>query len=347
MTLLPGIAARSLTTDRLVSNVLVRSEVDPGDVPVVFVHGNVSSSLFWQPMMLSLPSSINAFAVDLRGFGDSETAPVDATRGVRDYSDDLAEVIDALGIGPVHLVGWSLGGGVVMQYALDHPVLSLTLLAPVSPFGFGSTDPDGRIINDGAGSGGGGANPDFVARLAAGDLTALEPTSPRSVFASAYVKPGFSDAHEDLWVESMLSTAVGTDNYPGDGTPSPHWPGFGPGTRGVLNTLAPIYFDVSTIVDLDPKPPILWIHGTDDLIVSDTSFFDLNYLGQIGAFPGWPGVDTAPAQPMKAQTRAVFDAYAADGGHYRELELPDCGHSAHLEHPDAVRQALLDHLGLG
>ena len=35
--------------------------------------------------------------------------------------------------------GWSMGGGVVMQYALDHPALSLTLQAPVSPYGFGGT----------------------------------------------------------------------------------------------------------------------------------------------------------------------------------------------------------------
>jgi pimeloyl-ACP methyl ester carboxylesterase len=45
---------------------------------------------------------------------------------------------------------------------------------------------------------------------------------------------------------------------------------------------------------------------------------------------------------MVSQTRAVFDRYAAAGGHYRELTVADCGHSAHLEHPDLVREALLD-----
>ena len=110
-----------------------RAPVGCRDEPrtVLFVHGNVSSSLFWQPLMLDLPDDVRALAVDLRGFGDSETLPVDATRGVRDFSDDVASVIDELGLGAVHLVGWSMGGGVVMQLLLDRPelVASLTLVA--------------------------------------------------------------------------------------------------------------------------------------------------------------------------------------------------------------------------
>lgn len=341
--LLPGIAARRIETDRLTSNVLYRSEVEPGTTPVVFVHGNVSSSLFWQPLMLSLPAEIDAYAIDLRGFGDTDTAPVDATRGLSDFSDDVAEVVAALGVERPHLVGWSMGGGVVMQYALDHPVASLTLISPVSPYGFGGTAADGSLLTpDAAGTGGGGANPDFVVRLQTGDRGSDEPTSPRNVYLGAYVKPGFTSEHDELWVTSMLSTRTGEENYPGDSVVSESWPGFAAGTRGVLNTMAPTHLNLSGLVDLDPKPPILWIHGADDVIVSDTSLFDLNYLGQLGAIPGWPGADVAPAQPMISQTRAVFDAYAANGGAYEEITLADCGHSAHLEQPEAVRTALLE-----
>lgn len=347
MRLLPGITAHTVQTARLRSNVLTRTDRPEGGLPLIFIHGNVSSSMFWQPLMLSLPPEIDAIAVDLRGFGDSETAPVDAGRGVADFSDDVAEVVSELGLAPAHLVGWSMGGGVAMQYALDHPVLSLTLINPVSPYGFGGTGSDGRLLNpEAAGTGGSGANPDFVARLKAADRSGDSPTSPRSVYASAYVKPGFVSEHDDLWVEAMLTTATGVDNYPGDGTVVQAWPGFGPGRRGVLNTMAPTNLNLTRIVHLDPKPPILWIRGADDLIVSDTSYFDLNFLGQIGAVPGWPGVEQAPPQPMIAQTRGVFDEYSARGGTYRELTLQDCGHSPQLEHPDEVCSALLGHLGL-
>ncbi len=231
MSHLPGIAAKTVQTSRLRSNVLYRTDGPAGTVPLVFVHGNVSSSLFWEPLMLALPREINAVAVDLRGYGDSEVAPVDGTRGIRDFSDDLAEVLAELDLEPAHLVGWSMGAGVVMQYALDHPVQTMTLVSPISPYGFGGTAADGSLLNaDAAGTGGGGVNPDFIERLRAGDRSSEAPTSPRSVYATAYVKPGFVSEHEDLWVESMLTTAMGVDNYPGDSAPSEHWPGFAPGT---------------------------------------------------------------------------------------------------------------------
>jgi pimeloyl-ACP methyl ester carboxylesterase len=108
-TLLPGINAERAPTSRLTVNVLsVLGRTGP---PVLFVHGNVSSSLFWQPVMLALPEQYRPLAIDLRGFGDTDPKPVDATRGLRDYADDLAAVIAALGLSPVHLVGWSMGGG--------------------------------------------------------------------------------------------------------------------------------------------------------------------------------------------------------------------------------------------
>ncbi|WP_251442622.1 alpha/beta fold hydrolase [Microbacterium sp. USTB-Y] len=351
--LLDGITPQQVDTPRYRANVLERPAADPASpaATVVFVHGNVSSALFYQPTMLALPADVRALAIDLRGFGDSETRPVDATRGLRDFADDVRAVLDALGLDAVHLVGWSMGGGVVLQVALDAPerILSLTLEAPVSPYGFGGTHGADGIRNDadGAGTGGGGANPDFVARLEAGDTTDEAQTSPRTVYRTAYVaKPETQAAHEDLWVVSMLTTKTGLDNYPGDAVGSENWPGFAAGGRGVLNTMAPQHLDLSGIVDLAVKPRILWIHGDKDAIVSDASFFDLNHLGALGVIPGWPGEDVAPAQPMVTQTRAVLDRYAAAGGEYREVALPEAGHAPHLDEAAAFDRELAAHLGV-
>lgn len=348
-TLLDGITARVVDTPRLRTNVLERIGDDPAAPPertVVLVHGNVSSALFWQEIMRMLPADLRVIAVDLRGFGGSESAPVDATRGLRDYSDDLAAALEALGIPAAHLVGWSMGGGVVLQYALNHPALSLTLQAPVSPYGFGGTRRDGsRITDDDAGCGGGGANPDFVQRLRDGDTSAEAPTSPRSVFRSSYVSADHIPAHEDIWVASMLTTSTEPGNYPGDSVPSDNWPGFGAGAVGVLNTMAPRHFDVSGIVDLPDKPPVLWVHGTADAIVSDASFFDLNHLGALGVIPGWPGAADAPAQEMVSQTRDVLAAYTAAGGDVIEEEWEGVGHAPHLERPELFCAALLDRIG--
>ena len=347
MTIFEGITARSILTPRLRAGVLERPAAATNSETIVFVHGNVSSSLFWQPLMLALPASMRALAIDLRGFGTSATLPVDATRGLADFSDDVAAVLAELGVDRAHVVGWSMGGGVAMQLLLDYQsfVQTLTLVAPVSPYGFGGTGAaDGqRLSSDDAGTGGGGANPDFIARLQSGDRGS-DPTSPRTVYQTTYVKPPFSSEHDDIWVESMLTTATGLGNYPGDSIVSENWPGFAPGDNGVLNTMSPGHFNTSGIVDLAEKPAILWIHGSDDVIVSDTSSFDLNYLGQLGVIPGWPGAEVAPPQPMIQQTRAVLSAYRAAGGEVTELELADCGHSPHLEHPAAFLEALLAQL---
>lgn len=236
----------------------------------------------------------------------------------------------------------------MQQLMLDYPnrLATATLQAPVSPYGFGGTaGAEGRLLTmDAAGTGAGGANPDFVARLVAGDDTDEAQTSPRSVYRSSYVAPGFESPLEDLWVESMLTTKTGEGNYPGNSVPSENWPGFAPGGRGILNTMAPTVFNASGIVDLERKPPVLWIRGVNDAIVSDTSVFDLNFLGQLDVIPGWPGEEVAPAQPMLSQTRAVLEAYAAAGGSFREVVLQDCGHSPHLEHPEAFDEALLSHI---
>lgn len=339
------ITARRVATDRLTVNVLERDGSEHGE-PVVLVHGNVSSSVFWRALMEAMPAGLRPIAVDLRGFGDTDPAPVDASRGVADYSDDVVATLDALGLDAVHLVGWSLGGGVVLDVLRSHPerVRSVTLENPVSPYGFGGTrGADGELVAGGAGSGGAGANPAFVQRIADRDTSADDPLSPRAVMRAFYFAPGFdAGADEDAFVDSMLSTRTGTDNYPGDASTADAWPGAGPGTSGVLNTIAPTNFRVTPddLAGLAHKPPIAWVRGAVDQIVSDASMFDLANLGRLGAVPGWPGDDDCPPQPMVTQTRAVLDAYAAAGGSYRETVLDGVGHSPHVEAPEAFLAAL-------
>ncbi len=345
--LLPGVVARRVPTGRLTVNVLELPDRD--GPPVLFVHGNVSSALFWQPTMLDLPAPYRPLALDLRGFGDTDPEPVDATRGLRDYSDDLAATIDALDLDAVHLVGWSMGGGVVLQHLVDTAgakVASVTLVDPVSPFGFGGTKgPDGELCDPhGAGAGGGAANAEFIARLNDADRGDESPLSPRNVLLAHYVKPPFVPEHADIFVESMLSTRTGDDHYPGTSIATDVWPGVAAGTRGVLNTMAPTYFRIEDLSCVDTRPPVLWIRGADDVIVSDTSLYDLAHLGSLGAVPGWPGEEQWPAQPMVTQTRTVLDRYARAGGKYREVVIADAGHGPHLDKPAEFRAALLTHL---
>ncbi len=328
------------------------TEWGPADgVPVLLIHGNCSSGGYWEPFVRHLLEAgrFRVVAPDLRGYGRTEAAPVDATRGLRDFADDVAALLDPVfgpGTRPI-VVGHSMGGGVAMQLTIDHPdrVAGLLLEAPVSPYGFGGTrDLEGTPTTvDFAGTGGGTANPAFVQRLAAKDRSAEDPTSPRLVMRSTYVAdPAAFGPDEEAMLETLLSTVVGEANYPGNATSVASWPGMGPGDRGVLNTMSPKHFRVAeALVALPTKPPVTWVHGSLDAIVGDASLFDLAQLGKLGLVPGWPGEDACPPQPMVSQTRAVLQRYAEAGGSFTEVLLEGCGHSPHIERPAEFLKALL------
>jgi len=340
---LPGITSKMIPTERIQMHVLF-SGPDDG-IPVVFVHGNASSSTYWEETMLALPEKYRGIAPDLRGYGDTEDLLIDATKGACEWSEDLKALSDVLGDKPGHLVGWSMGAAPVLQFTLDYPelVTSITLVNPVSPYGFGGTkDLEGTPFHDDfAGSGGGTVNPEFIRRMQLGDRSTEDPNCPRNVINAFYFKPPFRAAREEDYLSSLLLEKCGPDRYPGDMTSSPNWPNVAPGVWGPINAGSPKYLNLSGIVDLDQKPPILWIRGDSDQIVSDGSLFDFGTLGKLGYVPGWPGDDVFPPQPMVSQTRAVLEKYKANKGSYHEVVIANAGHSVHIEKPQEFMKELI------
>jgi len=344
----------------------------PGKDLVILLHGNVSSALFFVPLMDELPDTYHYLAPDMRGYGDSETRPVDATRGLHDFADDLGAFLEVMNPNrkPVHLLGWSMGAGVVMQCAMSHPyhIHSLTLLSPMSPFGFGGSINKGLQLQptapDFAGSGGGAVNPSFIDSIRTHDgkfpstlpegLRAAPPSYCRSTMNGLYFKMidnktllqrgVIDDSTEDLFTESMFKTKLGDGNYPGNSLASPNWPGMAPGDTGVNNAISAKYCNLSGFAASSLRLPILWIRGADDAIVSDHSLLDVNNLGKMGIIPGWPGEATHPPQPMVTQMRALLDAYKERGGQYTELVFDHCGHSPHIEYPGKFLEAFVSFL---
>jgi pimeloyl-ACP methyl ester carboxylesterase len=318
--------AHDIETGRLRMH-LVESGPEDGE-PVVLIHGNLSTGRFYEHLFDRAPGRYRLLAPDMRGFGDTEQVPIDATRGLRDWADDTAALLDALGVSaPPHLAGWSTGGAAIAAFALERPVASLTFIDPVGPYGYGATRADGTPhFPDFAGSGGGTGNPEFTARLAAGDRGAEGDTAPRNVMNSAYWRPDHREPpeREEMLLTEILKSVTGDDGYPGDSAPSENWPGVAPGTRGILNALSPKYCNWAAIAELDPKPPVLWTHGTADIVVADGSPWEMGTLGSLGLVPGWPSA-FAP-QPMVGQIRAVLERYADAGGRVETEMFADSGH---------------------
>ena len=329
MDLLPGVRSQSVATDRLRMHYL---ESGPADgEPVVLIHGNLSTGRFYEHLMPDAPPGLRLIAPDMRGFGDTGHPPIDATRDLADWGDDTHALVRALGIeAPVHLAGWSTGAAAIAAYATaGRPVASLTFIDPVSPYGYGGVKADGTpCFADYAGSGGGAGSPDFTQRLQAGDRSTDSPASPRNVMNTSYWSPNHREPgeREELLLDEILKSQTGDDGYPGDAVPSQNWPGVAPGRRGILNALSPKHCNWSGIVDLEPKPAVLWTHGTADIVVADGAAWEMGTLGKMGAVPGWPGEDVFPPQPMVSQIRAVLERYRDAGGRVRIEMFEGSGH---------------------
>jgi pimeloyl-ACP methyl ester carboxylesterase len=324
-------------TPRLSQHVLRSGPVN--GVPVIFLHGNFSAALYWEETMLALPAGFQAVAPDLRGYGWTEDLIVDATAGLSDWTHDLIELMDALGLAKAHFVGWSLGGGILYDVVAAHGdrVLSVTLVDPVPSYGFGGTKgAEGTpCFPDFAGSGGGLVNPTFVQQIMAGDRGSGDPNSPRNIINTFYYVPPFKAAREEDFLTAALAEKMGTERYPGNLVPSANWPNVAPGDKGPLNATSARYMaDVTErFVSAPVKPPVLWVRGSADSIVGDNSMFDIGALGKLGYVPGWPGDDVYPPQPMVAQIKHVLGLYAAAGGSVRAHVIENAAHSPHIEKP--------------
>ncbi len=346
MDLLPGVRSVHVDTPRLRMHLL---ESGPADgIPLVLLHGNLSTGRFYEHLMPGIDGTYRVLAPDMRGFGDTEPRPLDATRGLTDWAEDLAGLLDALGVdAPPHLVGWSTGAAAITAFARTRPVASLTFLDPVSPYGYGPTRRDGSPVwDDHAGSGAGAVNPALVSGLAERNDDPDNPFSIRNVMRSLFFAPGFTlpREREDVLIAEVHKTVLGDDNYPGDPATSPHWPGVAPGVTGIANALSPKYCRWDDLADLDPKPPVLWTHGTLDLVVSDASPLDFGVLGAQGVVPGWPGAAEFPPQPQVTQIRDVLDAYAAAAGSVRIEMFEGSGHGPCVDAADRCLATLLDFL---
>jgi len=104
-----------------------------GPEVLVLVHGYQSSGRIWRLVQEALdPTRFRSVAFNNRGAGDSERTVAEADYTVQSFAHDLFAAAQALGLRDFTLVGHSMGGATVAQFALEHPELlkALVLLNP-------------------------------------------------------------------------------------------------------------------------------------------------------------------------------------------------------------------------
>jgi pimeloyl-ACP methyl ester carboxylesterase len=104
---------------------------EPGAPPVLFVHGFPTSSFLWRAFAPSLPPSMRAILPDVLGAGDSDK-PVDAPLGIEAQARFLGELLDALGLDRVAVVGHADGGGIAQLLALAGRAELLVLIDTIA-----------------------------------------------------------------------------------------------------------------------------------------------------------------------------------------------------------------------
>ena len=96
--------------------------------PIVFVHGAPHDLRAWEPVREAIAKRYRFIAYTQRYFGTEPWPDEGKNFSIATHADDLAKFIKALNAGPVHLVGWSVGGQVAATAAVNDPSLVRSLI---------------------------------------------------------------------------------------------------------------------------------------------------------------------------------------------------------------------------
>jgi pimeloyl-ACP methyl ester carboxylesterase len=100
-------------------------EVTGAGQPVLFIHGLGSSARDWELQVEEFSKSYQVITFDLRGHGGSDKPAGPYSMSM--FAADTAGLLESLAVGPAHVVGLSLGGGVAFQLVVQSPALLRTL----------------------------------------------------------------------------------------------------------------------------------------------------------------------------------------------------------------------------
>ena len=113
--------------DTLIHGARIHYERKGAGMPVIMLHAGVADSRMWRAQVDAFSKQFDVIAPDMRGFGGSSLPPAHWSPVA-----DLLALIDSLHLKPAHIVGCSMGGGLAIDFALEHGerISKLVLVAP-------------------------------------------------------------------------------------------------------------------------------------------------------------------------------------------------------------------------
>jgi pimeloyl-ACP methyl ester carboxylesterase len=132
--------ARSQSGDQFFNSngVNIRYVVAGRGEPVILVHGFAGNLEMWRPLIADLSKDHEVIAFDCRGHGNSDKPHEPEKYGI-EMVNDVTRLMDHLQISKAHIMGYSMGGGIVMKMLVEHPDRFLTAVVGAST-GFHAED---------------------------------------------------------------------------------------------------------------------------------------------------------------------------------------------------------------
>ncbi len=106
-------------------------EIHGSGEPLVLLHGAFGAIDLWGPILTTLAETHQVIAVEFQGHGHTADI-IDRPLGYEQLADDVAALMNHLGIEQADIVGYSMGGTTGLQLAIRHPDLVRKLVA-ISP----------------------------------------------------------------------------------------------------------------------------------------------------------------------------------------------------------------------
>jgi len=107
-------------------------EIHGSGEPLILLHGGLGLISMFGEVLTELATNRQVIAVDLQAHG--RTADIDRPIRYELMADDIAAVIRYLGLAQADLMGYSLGAGVALRAAIQHPSLVRKLVVVSTPF---------------------------------------------------------------------------------------------------------------------------------------------------------------------------------------------------------------------
>ncbi len=109
---------------------------------VVFIHGNFGDSRYWKYQVDPFSSKYQVLTYDIRNYGKSNKVDENS----KFYNeDDLYSILSKLGIPSAHIIGFSMGAGIAIDFAIKYPSLCRTLVL-VGPWISGYSSESTKIL---------------------------------------------------------------------------------------------------------------------------------------------------------------------------------------------------------